>query len=184
MLLALILMPVCVLAQDNEKFSPTLLASARNGNEVAQNDLAIAYSEGRGIKSNQRIAVYWFSKSAEQGYVYGVCNLGLHYGWGSGIRRDYVQALKWSFIANSLDGLKCHPGDFVEAFKINECQVEQAWQLAVAWLRAHPKLENLNFGGRPWMEEGGEYGVTVRERGAQVQLPIKPSGKCKQTSKP
>lgn len=173
------LTPVITLGQDDEKFSLALLEAARNGDASAQNDLAIAYSEGKGIKPNQREAVYWFKQSAERGHVYGACNLGLHYGWGLGIRKDKVQALKWSFITNSLDGLRCHPGDFIEAFKIDQCQVEEAWGLAVAWLRGHPKLENRNFGGRPWMEDDGEYGVTVRERGSQVQLPIKPSEKCK-----
>lgn len=184
-LLAVLLLPSgSALAQDDGKFSQALLATARGGDAVAQNELAIAYSEGLGVKPNQRRAVYWFSQSAEQGYVYGVCNLGLHYAWGIGVRRDLVEALKWSFVANSLDGLRCHPGDLIEKFKIGECRIEKAWQLAVAWLRAHPRLENSNFGGRPWMEEDGAYGVTVREQGAQVQLPVKPSGKCKQTLKP
>jgi Sel1 repeat len=171
-LLAIALTPASsALAQEDEEFSPALLAKAKAGNAVAQNELAIAYSEGLGVKPNQRTAVYWFRKSAEQGYAYGACNLGRHYGWGAGVRKDYVQALKWALVANSLHGLRCHPRDFVEAFKIGECQIEEAWALAVAWLRAHPKLENLDFGGKPWMKDDGEYG-------AQLQLPVKPSENC------
>lgn len=156
-----------------------LLESARRGNADAQNETGIAYSESKGVKPNQTKAVYWFRQSAERGNVYGACNLAVHYAAGAGVRKDNVQALKWSFIANSLDGLKCNPGDFVEGLKPSECQQEEAWQLAVAWLRAHPKLENINFGGRPWLEEGGEYSVTVREHGARVEVPVKRSGRCK-----
>jgi TPR repeat protein len=186
-LLTVVLAPASALGQDDGKFSAALLKTARDGNARAQNDLAIAYSEGIGVRPDQRKAVYWFRQSAEQGYVYGACNLGVHYGHGLGIRKDRVEATKWSFIAHSLDGLRCHPGDFIESFKISECQVEEAWGQAVAWLRAHPELENRNYGGgRPWMEEDGEdeYRVTARENGPRVQLPVKPSLKCKPSGRP
>lgn len=173
------ILPTMARAQDDEKFSIVLMQAARKGDASAQNTLAIAYSEGAGIRPNQRLAVYWFRRSAEQGHVYGACNLGLHYAWGMGIHKNKTQALKWAFITNSLDGLRCQPADFIEAFEINQCQIEAAWALAIAWLRRHPKLENRNFGGRPWMDDEGEFGVTVRERGSVIELPIKQSGKCK-----
>ena len=61
-----------------------LLEKAKNGNVDAQNEVGIAYSEGKGVKPDQRMAVYWFRKSAEQGYAIGTSNLALHYsmGWG------------------------------------------------------------------------------------------------------
>jgi TPR repeat protein len=104
-----------------------MLESAQSGDASAQNELAIAYSEGLGIKPSQRKAVYWFRKSAEQGYSLGVCNLGLHYGRGAGVRRDRTMMMKWVFIANALDGLKCQPGDYVELFQPNECEVEKGF---------------------------------------------------------
>ncbi len=163
------------------KFSPELLEAAQKGDGNAQNYLGIAYSEGLGVKPNQKTAVYWFEKSADNGDVYGVCNLGLHSAWGKGIRKNKIEALKWAFVANSLDGLKCHPSDFVEMFKINECDTELSWSLAVTWLSAHPQLYNRNFGTktRPWMDDKGEYAITRRENGAVIDTPVKPSGKCK-----
>src|SRR5262245_45943306 len=62
-----------------------LLEKANKGSVDAQNEVGIAYSEGEGIKHDQRKAVYWFRKSAEQGYALGTCNLGLHYGMGWGV---------------------------------------------------------------------------------------------------
>ena len=131
-----------------KEFSSSLLESAKGGDASAQNELAIAYSEGLGVKPSQREAVYWFRKSSEQGYSLGVCNLGLHYGRGAGVRRDRTLMMKWVFIANALDGLKCQPTDYVELFKPSECQVERAWGMAVAWLKAHPDLKN-DHGERP-----------------------------------
>ena len=151
--------------------------SAQQGDASAQNELAIAYSEGLGIKPSQVKAVYWFRKRAEQGYVLGVCNLGLHYGRGAGVRRDRTLMMKWVFAANALDGLKCQPADHVEMFKPSECQVEKGWAMAVAWLKAHPSLQN-DHDERPWLDDG-QYPITLREQGSTVQLPIKRKKKCK-----
>lgn len=152
----------------------SLLEFAKKGDAKAQNDLGIKYAEGDGIKRDDKLGVYWFKKSAEQGNVFGACNLGLHYGWGTGVRRNAMMAMKWSFISNSLDSLKCNPGDFAELFKPNKRQVEAAWELAEAWLRAHPDLDN-NFGQRPWLDPKQEYPITVRERGSTIKLPLKNS---------
>lgn len=119
-----------------------LLEAAKRGDADAQNEIGIRYAEGDGVKQNNHLGVSWFKKSAAQGNVFGACNLGLHYGRGTGIRKDALMAMKWSFIANSLDGLKCHPGDFVEIFKPSKRQVETARKLAEARLRAHPDLDN------------------------------------------
>lgn len=160
-----------------QKYSADLLASAQRGDADAQNELGISYSEGLGIKPNQIEAVNWFRKSAEQGSKFGACNLGLHYGRGLGIRRDRSLMMKWFFVANALDGLTCQPADYIEMFKPGECQIERGWELAVAWLKAHPSLKN-NHDERPWLGEG-KYSITVREQGSAVQLPIKSKRKCK-----
>jgi len=171
-------------AQQWSDFSPELLKASVNGDGNAQNYLGIAYSEGLGVRPNQKKAVFWFTKSAGNGDVYGTCNLGLHYARGHGVRRNKIEALKWSFVANSLDGLKCQPGDFVEMLKMSKCETETAWGLALTWLRTHPDFVNHNFGGgsRPWMGEG-EYGITRREGGGVIDLPVKSSDKCKPKKK-
>lgn len=169
----------------DKEYSTALVVAASKGDASSQNDLAIAYSEGLGIIPDQKTAVYWFRKSAENGYVYGACNYGIHLARGLGVRKNVLQGLKWSFIANAIDGLKCQPGDFIEMYRINQCDAERAWQIALAWLRAHPEIKNVNFGGgsRPWMGEG-EFGITRRTGGSPVvDLPVKSSKACK-TAKP
>ncbi|MDT7541401.1 MAG: uncharacterized protein QOE33_1305 [Acidobacteriota bacterium] len=155
------------------------LEKAKQGEVDAQNDVGSMYSEGRGVKPDQKQAVYWFGKATEQGYSYGVCNLALHYGRGWGVRKNRTLMMKWAFTGAALDGLVCHPGDFEEMFKPTECEMEKGWDLAVAWLRAHPDFKN-DFGERPWMESNGEYPITVRERGSPTELPPSRSKrKCK-----
>ena len=158
----------------------SLLEQARQGDVDAQNELGIAYSEGKGVRPNQKMAVYWYRKSAEQGYAIATCNLGLHYGQGWGVRRNLTLMMKYVFAAHALDGLKCNPADYIEYFKPkpSECQIEKGWELAVVWLKAHPDFKN-NFGEKPWMEENGEYPVTVRENAPSIDLPPKQKGKCK-----
>jgi TPR repeat protein len=172
--LMLVMMHTIVMAQD-VSFG-TLLEQARGGDYDAQNELGIAYSEGKGVRPNQEKAVYWFRKSSEQGYAIGTCNLALHYGRGRGVQRNKTLLMQYVFAAHALDGLKCHPAVYIEYFKPTECQMERGWELAVEWLRAHPAFKN-NFGERPWMEPDGEYPVTLREGSPVIELPVK--SKCK-----
>ena len=88
---------------------------------------------------------------------------------------------KYVFAAHALDGLKCNPGD-VPPKLWKTCSMERGWDLAVAWLRAHPDFKD-NFGDKPWMSDTEEYPITVRESGESMQLPVKRSGKCGQAPK-
>ena len=163
----------------NRRARLALTSLAAEGDIGAQNELGIIYSEAKGVKPNQRRAVYWFRRSAELGFSIGTCNLGLHYGQGWGVRRNLTLMMKYVFAAHALDGLKCNPADFIEYFKLkpNECHIERGWELAVVWLRAHPGFKN-NFDEQPWMEENGEYPVTVRENAPSVNLPPERKGRC------
>jgi TPR repeat protein len=154
-----------------------LLEKANKGSVDAQNEVGIAYSEGIGVKRDQRQAVYWFRKSAEQGYALATCNLGLHYGMGWGVSGNVTLMWKYVFAAHALDGLNCNPADMPRKFQKRHCSMEKGWELAVAWLKAHPNFKN-DFGKQPWNDNENRYPVTVRENRGSVQLPIKRSAKC------
>ena len=155
------------------------LADAKAGDASAQNGLGIAYAEGKGVRRDQKQAVYWFRKSAAQGDSAGTCNLGLHYGKGWGVRRNPVIMMKYVFAANALDSLECNPAEFIYTTKPKptKCQIQKGSDLAVAWLGRHPDFKN-DFGKRPWLGQG-QYPVTVREQGGSVQLPQKRAKKCR-----
>jgi TPR repeat protein len=154
-----------------------LLEKAKSGDVAAQNEVGIAYSEGHDVKPNQKLAVYWFRKSAEQGYAIGTCNLALHYAMGWGVKGNITLMWKYVFAAHALDGLKCNPADVYYKFRKRHCSMQKGWQLAVAWLRVHPNFKN-DFGEKPWNESQQAYPITVRENRPSIQLPIKNSEKC------
>ena len=153
----------------------SLLDKAHSGNAGAQNDLGIAYSEGHGVRPDQRQAVYWFRQAAERGDVDGACNLGLHYRMGWGVKGNLTLMWKYVFAAHALDGLNCNPGDIPRNLRRSR-SMERGWKLAVAWLRAHPDFKN-DFGDQPWMSETAQYPITVREYGDSIPLPYKNSAR-------
>jgi hypothetical protein len=57
-----------------------------------QDDLGWKYQKGNGVKKDLKMAVYWYQKSAEQGYANGQNNLGWMYQNGLGVKKDLVLA--------------------------------------------------------------------------------------------
>ncbi len=155
-----------------------LLEKAKRGSADAQNEVGIAYSEGLGVKPDQSSAVYWFRQSAEQGYAIGTCNLALHYRMGWGVKGNVTLMWKYTFAAHALDGLKCNPADIHPKFRKRRCSMEKGWELAVAWLKAHPAFKN-DFGRQPWNDDSqNQYPITVRESGGSMELPLSKSRQC------
>jgi TPR repeat protein len=150
-LLFMLLVPASSFAQQ-ESF-PDMLRLARQGKAWAQNEVGIMYSLGEGVRRDPRKAVYWLRKSANQGFPLGACSLGYHYGNGRGVKRNYVLMLKWVFIGEALDALRCG-SEGAKQFKPSKCQIGKGWELAAAWLRARRELKN-NFGEQPWLKASG-----------------------------
>uniref|UniRef100_A0A673BBQ9 Fibronectin type-II domain-containing protein n=1 Tax=Sphaeramia orbicularis TaxID=375764 RepID=A0A673BBQ9_9TELE len=70
------------------------------GNPVGQSGLGMAYLYGRGVQVNYELALKYFQKAAEQGWVDGQLQLGTMYYNGIGVKRDYKQALKFFNLAS------------------------------------------------------------------------------------
>ena len=68
---------------------------ADKGNRVAQNNLAILYLDGKGVKQNTSEAVRYLSLSAASGSSLGQNNLGGLYREGKGVPRDFPKAAQW-----------------------------------------------------------------------------------------
>lgn len=64
-----------------------------NQNPFTQNRLGNIYLQEE--FRDEKKAVEWFRKSANQGNMYGQYNLGLMYRMGDGVPQDYQQALQW-----------------------------------------------------------------------------------------
>ncbi len=68
---------------------------AEQGSAIAQNNLGLMYSEGKGAPRDYAKAVRWWRKAAEQGYAKAQYNLGVMYDEGLGVPQDYAEALGW-----------------------------------------------------------------------------------------
>ena len=101
LLVALILTAVSGWAQQPESktdfsiFSFQLQKAADSGDADAQALLGLIYQDGRGVTSDFKEAVKWFSASASQGNANGQFWLGKCYANGRGVGKDYKEAVKW-----------------------------------------------------------------------------------------
>ncbi|MBO5359005.1 MAG: sel1 repeat family protein, partial [Clostridia bacterium] len=63
-------------------FSHELLEKAKNGDMLAQYQLACAYKDGKGTEKNEKEAFKWYMESAKQGYPDAQAYVGYFYRWG------------------------------------------------------------------------------------------------------
>ncbi len=68
---------------------------ANQGVTAAQFNLALMYSEGKGVPQDYAEAVKWYRKAANQGDANAQFNLGNMYNDGRGVPQDYAEAVKW-----------------------------------------------------------------------------------------
>jgi TPR repeat protein len=73
----------------------TVVARADQGDRVAQYELGIRYSQGRGVDKNPFTAVEWFQRSADQGLPQAQFELGSAYWLGEGAAPDIAEATRW-----------------------------------------------------------------------------------------
>lgn len=68
------------------------LQAEHNQDSNTQNRIGVIYLKEY---KDEKKAVEWFTKSANQGDMYGQYNLGLMYKQGKGVKQDYQQAFDW-----------------------------------------------------------------------------------------
>jgi len=68
---------------------------AESGDAIAQDDLAVMYTNGDGVEPDISEALKWCRKSAEQGVANAQHNLGVFYYNGEVVNRDLKEAVKW-----------------------------------------------------------------------------------------
>ena len=71
------------------------MAAALGGDATAQNSLGVMYDNGRGVPKDDRKAVNWYRKAADQGYADAQFNLGIAYDNGQGVPKDEQLAVSW-----------------------------------------------------------------------------------------
>jgi hypothetical protein len=95
------------------------------------------YDQGRGVAQDDKQAVSWYRKAAEQGYATAQNNLGNMYAQGKGVAQDYVQAHMWFNIASANGYANARKKRDIVANLMSPKQREQAQKLASDWMRQH-----------------------------------------------
>ena len=82
--------------QNISKALELLLDAAERGNVQAQNRVAICYGKGQlGLQKDEKQAIVWYEKAAEQNYPTAQYNLGIQYLKGNGVEKDIAKAIPW-----------------------------------------------------------------------------------------
>jgi uncharacterized protein len=100
------------------------------------------YEHGSGIEQDDFIALRWYRRAAEYGFLSAMLELGDRYAEGRTVPQDYVQAHKWfnlagSGAASSEEALRdraVHARERVAAAMTPE-QIAEAQRLAREWGR-------------------------------------------------
>lgn len=69
--------------------------AVEQGDAIAQLNLGICYTKGKGVKRDKQEAVKWYRKAAEQGNAEAQCELGISYIIGKGVEKNRKEAVNW-----------------------------------------------------------------------------------------
>lgn len=76
-----------------------LLAKAKEGDVIAQMQVAEKYAKGQGVAQSSKEAAEWYQKAAEQGNADAQLSLGSLFIGGKGMPKNSVEAAKWYLLA-------------------------------------------------------------------------------------
>lgn len=112
------------------------LPAAEKGHVIAQNNLAILYDRGQGVKKNSTEAFKWYQRAAEAGHSHAQYNLGRMYDNGEAVDRDAVFAFKWFTLA-ALGGRREFVHNRITYSKLlSKSEIDRAELLAAGWISA------------------------------------------------
>jgi TPR repeat protein len=130
--------------EKNETYASVLYQQAANlGFAGSQNNLGWNYYKGTGVPANTHLAVYWLTRSAEQGEPFAYGSLCEMYGAGDVFPRDDQDAFKWCYLADQYMPLG-HARDTAVAIlgrlsdPMTDRQVDRAAKLAADWVPLKP----------------------------------------------
>lgn len=89
-------------SENKENYLKDLELSAKNGNIIAQNELAGLYAFGDGVPQSGDKFIYWSELAASEGDLLAQLNLGAAYFFGTnGVAQNIPEAQKWLELAAS-----------------------------------------------------------------------------------
>ena len=89
------------IAHSDEFLDLQMKLLARAGDMEAQSVLGFMYDNGDGVPENDKTAVMWYTKAAEQGYAPVQSILGVMYDNGEGVPENDIKAYVWYSISET-----------------------------------------------------------------------------------
>ena len=106
------------------------MATAKQGEAYAQNNLGAMYGSGIGVLENYTEAVKWFRKAADQGLADAQSNLGFMYRNGYGVPENFVHAYVWWSMAKTQGDTKASNNLEILKPKMTKQQIADGQALA------------------------------------------------------
>ena len=106
------------------------MASAKDGDAMAQHNLGLKYANGDGVPENDAEAVKWFRKAADQGDAKAQVDLGLMYAEGNGVPQDSIRAYVWWSIAQKQGDIDAANDIEILKSRMSQQQIADAQALA------------------------------------------------------
>jgi TPR repeat protein len=116
-----------------EKAKTDLRPGIDEGNPVSQYLLALKFHTGDGVGQDLAAACYWYSLSAESGFMQAVTTLALMYIKGWGTKQDLTKAVNLLSIASKEGDLQAQ--NFLAAAYLNGWGVRKNEEKARYWLQ-------------------------------------------------
>lgn len=143
----------------------------------AMNMLAILYSEGVGVAPSQELALQWFQKAAEAGYLKAWFNIGTIYREGIGTTQDFKKAFEYYSIGTDLKattsmsgkgymlykGLGCQQ-NYKEAFELFKVASQHGvlnamYMLGICYRNGYGTPKDL-VAAKQWLTKAANYGYS------------------------
>lgn len=103
---------------------------ASSGDASSQFQLSLLYSGGKGVRVDNKQALYWLQQAATRGNTQAQSNLGVAFNMGRGVPQDSIKAYAWLSIAAAVGDSMAATNRDVVARKLSPQQLEQARGLA------------------------------------------------------
>jgi TPR repeat protein/putative methionine-R-sulfoxide reductase with GAF domain len=135
--------PASLVARANVDAAPLeqLEQMARAADPAAQYALGRRYATGDGVSPDDREAVNWFTKAAEQGYIPAESKLGSFYYNGRGVPQNFYQAYRWAVLARASGDDTSKTLVPLVARHLTPEQIASIEMDANRWLQQHPGAE-------------------------------------------
>jgi TPR repeat protein len=103
------------------------------------------YVLGQGVPQDNEKALYWYRKSAEQGFAESQNSIGVIYHEGQGVEKDWVEAYAWFRLAESNGHEMAKLNVAIVESKLSEDELKSAMEKYESYREMYVKKKKNNI---------------------------------------